>query len=346
LGLTHYSPEPKTAQESLMGAYTNFSDIPLSIAVWLATDHYDHDPDPNHISATSLLKSTRQIVLSSRIVPEDNPIDLESLVASRMGTAIHDSIEKAWTKEHRIQALRALNYPDKIINKIKFNPKPEELEPDDIPVYMEQRLEKEVMGIRVSGKFDFIAEGRLEDFKSTSTFSWMSGNNDEKYRMQGSIYRWLNPDIITQDEMVIQFIFTDWNKARAISEQAKGYPQKRTQMKRYPLYSYAETDMWVKRKIGDILKYKDAPDSELPFCTDEELWRTDPQYKYYKNPNSTARSTKNFTNLAEAQLRMAQDGNVGTIKIVPGQVKACQYCPAVSICGQAKQLVAEGSLII
>ena len=328
-----------------MGAYTNFSGIPLSIAVWLATDHYDYDPDPNHLSATSLLKPTRQIILSKRIPHEDNPVDLEALVPSRMGTAIHDSIEKAWN-QHRVDALKALNYPEKIIDRIKFNPDPSDIGPDDIPVYMEKRLEREILGYRISGKFDFIAEGRLEDFKSTSVFSWMNGNNDEKYRRQGSIYRWLNPSIITQDEMLIQFIFTDWNKARAQAEQAKGYPQKRTEVRRFPLYSIEETNLWVTKKVADIQQHLNTPEPDLPYCTDEELWRTDPQYKYYKNPDKTERSTKNFDTLAEAQLRMAKDGNVGIIKIVPGQVKACHYCPAVSQCSQAKALVAEGSLII
>jgi hypothetical protein len=87
-----------------MPAYINHSDIPLSIAVWLATDHYDYDPDPNHLSATTLLRPLRQIILSRRLSPEDNPVELESLVNSRMGTAIHDSIEKAW-KSNKENAL-------------------------------------------------------------------------------------------------------------------------------------------------------------------------------------------------------------------------------------------------
>jgi hypothetical protein len=328
-----------------MPAYINHSDIPLSIAVWLATDHYDYDPDPNHLSATTLLRPLRQIILSRRLSPEDNPVELESLVNSRMGTAIHDSIEKAW-KSNKENALRQLGYPEHVIQRVKVNPLPSELEPGDIPVYMEQRLSKEIDGFRISGKFDFVADGGLEDFKSTSVFSYMSGSNDEKYRLQGSIYRWLDPQLITKDEMKIQFIFTDWSKVRALSEASKGYPSKRVMFKRYSLMSYAETELWVRRKLAQIKQYADTPEAELPYCTDEELWRKPPVYKYYRNPKKTARATKNFDTLAEAQLRLTQDGGTGLIVPVPGEVTACRYCPVQSICSQAKQLIKDGSLVI
>ena len=46
-----------------MTTYTNRANLPLSIAVWLTHDTYDHDSRSNHISATSLLRPARQTVL-------------------------------------------------------------------------------------------------------------------------------------------------------------------------------------------------------------------------------------------------------------------------------------------
>jgi hypothetical protein len=43
---------------------------------------------------------------------------------------------------------------------------------------------------------------------------------------------------------------------------------------------------------------------------------------------------------------MAEDGNVGLVKEVPGQVTACKYCPAFSICSQKDALIAAGDLIL
>jgi hypothetical protein len=326
-----------------MAQYGNVSAVPLSLAVFLATDTYDHDDDPNTISATSLLKPIRQIVLSARVPQEDAVVDLIQMVASRMGTAIHDAIERSWTENHNI-ALEALGYPKRVIEKIRINPSKEELTEDCIPIYLEQRAYKKVGRFRVSGKFDFVGEGRVEDFKTTSTFTAINNTNDEKYIQQGSIYRWLNPDIITKDEMAIQFIFTDWSKAKAMQD--PNYPQNRIQQRVFMLKSVNETQAFVERKLAQIEQYWDADENELPRCTDEELWRSEPVFKYYKNPASTKRSTKNFDNQQDAMLRYIEDGSVGLVKEVPGQVTACKYCPAFSICSQKDELIAAGDLLL
>lgn len=130
------------------------------------------------------------------------------MVQSRIGSAIHDAIERAWTTNH-VEALSLLGYPNKVIERIRINPDPKHVTEDIIPVYLEQRANKQVGKYIISGKFDFVGDGRVEDFKSTSTFTAINNTNDEKYILQGSIYRWLNPQLITKDEMAIQFIFTD-----------------------------------------------------------------------------------------------------------------------------------------
>lgn len=320
---------------------TNMQQIPLSVAVFLAVDHYDYVPKT--ISATSLLKPLRQYILSRR-VPQGTVIpDIEDFISSRMGTAIHDGIEKAWT-HHYVQAMKDLGYPDKVIDRIKVNPKPEELKEDTIPVYMELRSFKEVKGFRVSGKFDFVGNGALEDFKSTSVYTWIKDRKDEDYILQGSIYRWLNPEIINSDVFTIQFIFTDWQKAMTRNDPA--YPARRMMPRKYKLMSVADTEKYVINRLDQIEKYYDKPDDEIPECTDKELWRSDPVWKYYKNPEKLAKSTKNFDNEAEAIARWQTDGGVGQLIAVPGQAKACLYCPAFTVCKQKDRLIESGDLII
>ena len=84
----------------------------------------------------------------------------------------------------------------------------------------------------------------------------------------------------------------------------------------------------------------------LPQCTDEELWASQTTYKYYKNPNKLDRSTKNFNNMDEALVRKSADGDVGIIKEVRGEVKACRYCPVVNVCNQAECMLADGRLTL
>ena len=323
--------------------YTNVSNVPLSLAVFLATDNYDYSDDDNTLSATALIKPLRQLVLSNRVNVEDAAADLIGMLQSRMGSAIHDAIERAW-KENHVEALKILGYPPKIIERFRINPKPEEITPDIIPVYMEQRAKKKVGKYTISGKFDFVGDGRVEDFKSTSVFTAINNTNDEKYILQGSIYRWLNPQLITKDEMAIQFIFTDWSAARARSE--ANYPQQRTMQRILPLKSIQETDAFVRRKLTLLDQYWDAPEADIPHCTDEDLWRSAPVFKYYKNPTKMTRSTKNFDTQQEAFMRKAEDGNVGVVIEQPGQVTACKYCPAFSACKQKDTLIATGDLIL
>lgn len=322
-----------------MRKYSNGHSVPLSVAVFLATDNYDRDE--NTISATALLKPLRQIILSDRVPSSDAIVDVMAMVPSRMGSAIHDGIERAW-KDNYQSALKALGYPASVINRVKINPDPDTLTDECIPVYLEQRSEKLIAGKRVSGKYDFVAEGRLEDFKSTSAYSWTSASKDEDYIAQGSIYRWLNPKIVTQDTMAIQFIFTDWSVAQAKSNPA--YPQHKVMEKVLKLKSIQETENFVRNKLASIDFHKDTPEPELPLCTDKDLWRKDPEWKYYKNPAKTNRSTKNFTNKQEAYIRLAQDGNVGIVIEKPGQVVACKYCPAFPVCTQKDVYIASGEL--
>ena len=323
--------------------YTNTAEVPLSLAVFLAVDHYDHDNDPMVISATTLIRPVRQVILSGRVPAEKATTDLIQLVSSRMGTAIHDGIERAW-KLHHPKAMELLGYPKRVRELIRINPKPEELQEGIIPIYLEQRESRQVGKYKISGKFDFIGDGRLEDFKSTSVFTAIHNTNDEKYSWQGSIYRWLNPQKITKDEMAIQFIFTDWSAAKARSDPK--YPQQRLQQRIIPLKSLQETDAFIKRKVAQLEQYMDAPEKDLPLCTDDDLWRSEPVFKYYKNPNKLTRSTKNFDTLQEAILRKAEDGHVGVVVEQPGQVTACKYCSAFALCTQKDRLIASGDLIL
>lgn len=322
--------------------YTNNTDIPLPLAVWLLNDDYDYNSDPKVVSATTIIKPLKQIVMASRVNTDLSEVDISSYIASKLGTAIHDSIEKAWKNPK--EALQLLGYPESVINKIIINPTSLDLVfKGEIPVYMEQRIYKDIGDHTISGKFDFIFNGLLMDYKTTSTITWMKQSNTDKYRLQGSIYRWINPDIITEDYMEIQFIFTDWSSIKA--KQSKDYPQSRLMSQKINLLSIEETEQYVKSKLRDIKKYKEEDQDGIPECTDEDLWIDQTKYAYYKNPKSS-RATKVFNEYFEAHSKYIQDGSVGSIIERKGEARACRYCSAINICNQAKQLKQEGRLFV
>lgn len=324
--------------------YTNLHNLPMSMVLWLMFDDYDYNSDSKTISATSILKPTKSLVLGSR-VGQQEPVDVMNMVASRLGTAIHTAIEQAWLSDPaKVKELLKMVYPSKLIDAMVVNPDPDTVTEDDFAVYMEIRNDKQVSGYTISGKFDFICNGQLEDFKSTSAYTWVTQSNKEKYIQQGSIYRWLNPHLVTEDVMRINYIFTDWSAAKA--KQSKDYPPSRILSQEYPLMSLAETEAFVMQRIAEIDRYMDAHQDEMPRCTPEELWEKPTVYKYYKNPAKKVRSTANFDSYWEAHDRYMKDGSIGEIVTIKGEVGFCKYCPASALCSQAAEMMAEGRLTL
>jgi len=324
---------------------TNELDISLLLAVWLIDDNYDYEAgasfDKPYISVTTLMRPIKQIVLGRRVAPEEVTEDVADYISRGLGHTIHDGIEKAWTKNYA-RNLRKLGYPQNVIDLVRVNPTDEERKanPDIIPVYLEQRGYREFNGFVIGGKFDAVADGHVEDNKSTSAFSWLYGTRDEENQLQGSLYRWIDAarplPWITEDYIKVNYVFTDWQKSAA--KQNPKYPQKRVEYKDIPLLSVEDTELFVRHKLSQLKKLGNAPESELPECTDEELWRSKPNYKYYADASKAnvdgARSTKNFESLAEANKFMAEKGGKGIVKTVPGEVKRCPYCPGAPICQQ------------
>lgn len=321
---------------------TNFTGINLALSVWLVHDDYDYISDANYISATSLLKPTRQLVLVNRVPPTERTADVEDFTARALGNAIHDSMEKAWVQGYRTN-MRKLGYPQSVIDLVRINPTDQELAGADnlIPIWIEQRAVKEItvngQVYKIGGKYDMIADYIVHDNKSTSAWSWMMGGKDEDHIRQLSIYRWLNPDKVREDYAKINYIFTDWQKMQARS--SPKYPQKRVEEKVLQLLSLADTEAFIRERILLLQRHFNDPDERIPQCTDKELWRSDPKYKYYGDPAKAqdgGRATKNFDSLSDANQHCREKGK-GVVITVPGEPKACSYCPAFDACKQKDQ---------
>jgi len=314
--------------------FTNKENISLTIAVWLAADDgYDHQFDPNVFSATELLQPIRMIVLKRQMAAATlkGEIDIVDLVSSRVGNAVHSAAEISWI-ENRHKAFNNLDLPQSLRDRIRINP--ESPGPNDaIDVHIEQRSRKEIMGYIITGKYDFVLAGVVEDIKTTKTYNWIHGGNDEKYGEQLSIYKWLEPELIRADWGNIHFLFTDWKQHLILGN--PDYPNSPIKTRKVPLMSIEETESFIRAKLTNIIPYLAKPQHELPLCTREELWQSLPTFKWYKNGQVGPRSTKNFNTYMEA---VDQSGGVGLIVEHPAKAKRCNYCDARMICTQAAQL--------
>ena len=313
--------------------YTNKHNISLATAVWLIYSEYDHIDLPNYISATTLLKPIKQIILGSQFPKQD--MDISDLIASASGTAIHSGVEKAWlsNKETDNRLLKQLGYGKQITDNLLINPTEAEIKAatDPICVYLEKRTIKEFEGFNVGGKFDLVIDGELHDHKRTSVYKYLKEDSGEDYILQGSIYRWLNPDIITSDTVHIEFHFSDWSKIDSLRN--PNYPKLKVASKQFKLMSLEETEEWVRKKLNQIRKLQNASQEKIPDCTDEELWRSETKYKYFSSADNT-RASKVETTLEKIKEYAESKGNKGVIKQVPGEVKRCLYCSAFDNCLQ------------
>lgn len=329
---------------------TNNGNISLSLAVWLIDDNYDYLSGKDfaeYISVTTLMRPTKQIVLGRRVPMAERVEDVEDYISRALGNAIHAGVELAWKKNFR-RNLKLLGHPESVVDLVRINPDDAERKamPDMIPVFMEQRGYREVNGVTIGGKFDLVADGHVEDNKSTSAYGWVFGTRDDENRLQGSLYRWIDAaqemPKITESFMRVNYIFTDWQKAQA--RQNEKYPQSRVAHKDIALLSLEDTELFVKAKLFDIKKNHNLPESQMAICSDEDLWRSDAKYKFYSDPAKAnvpgAKSTKNFDSLSDANRHRAEVGK-GIVKIVPGEVKRCPYCPAYDVCEQRKQYFAD-----
>jgi len=294
--------------------YTNNYGLPPFVVQWLMVDDYDHDPEV--LSATRLLKPTRMIVLEKRH-NDELEIDVTDVIASRYGTAIHDSFEKI-ALENAIQ---------------------------------EHRFHCEVDGQKISGKPDILemVSGHyiLWDIKSTSAWTYLNGSRDEDHKKQLSIYRYIVMKASEGERTVdidakIIYIFTDWSRSKA--RQGGKYPPQRIAMKDVKLMTTEETEALIRGKLGHIDHFLDTPEPALPKCTRDELWPypKDDEWAVMKEGRKSA-VRKGFKTETEAQDYMIEyHVKNGYIEHRPSKLNRCNYCNVRPFCSQYKDLEEQG----
>jgi len=288
--------------------YTNKRNFPDFVVEWLEHDEYDYDE--NTLSATTLMQPPRAYALKKQNW-DRLEMDVEDLIASRYGTAIHDSVEK--------------------VNLTGCK--------------QEERLKKAVKNKIISGKFDILKEvsdkrWQLIDVKSTSVWTQIYGSRDEDYKKQLSIYRWL---AIQNNYTVLQtakiwMIFTDWSQRKA--KEDPNYPQTRIVVKEVELWGDEETLKYIGKRMDLLEKTTTQEQNDMPKCTDEELWTSGETWAVQKK--DAKRAFKVHKAMIEAKTQLETLSEEYEIIHRPGKVARCRYCTARKFCNQYQELIAEG----
>jgi len=248
---------------------TNKYKLSLPLAVLLSHSNYDHDSSIKTISATKLLKPIRATILEIQNPHIKKEVDLADLIPSVFGSAVHSFAEKAWNTPSTVStALSALGVAEDTAKRIKINP--ETVAKGDIPIYVERRSSRELNGWTIRGKFDVCVDGKLSDYKNMSVWGHIYDSNSSDFTIQGSIYKWLNPTIVTANNISIEKIFSDWSSSKA--KYTKNYPKLRVLSKDYPLMSLPDIEKWIIERLALLDKHISSQQSDLPLCNNDELW--------------------------------------------------------------------------
>ena len=286
--------------------YTNKKNYTDIVVEYLQYDEYDYDK--NTLSATTLMQPPRAYALTQQNL-DRLEIDVDDLTASRIGTAIHDSIQK--------------------VNLTGCK--------------QEERLKKAVKNKIISGKYDILKEisdkrWQIIDVKTTSVWTQIYGSRDEDYKTQLSIYRWL---AIQHNYSVVQtakiwMIFTDWSSAKA-KEDPK-YPQSRIVVKEIDLLGDEQTLKYIGERISLLETARDMEQNDMPKCTNEELWASGETWAIMMKGGK--RAIKVYKEEEKAKEHEMKPG----YEIIhrPGKVARCRYCNARKFCNQYQELIEEG----
>jgi len=276
---------------------TNKLNLPSSLARAVSNDRYSRGDA--HISVTGLIGPARKRHLE-QLHADEITEDVAERIWALMGQITHGILERA-----------------------------------DDQAWCEERLFIERFGWRISGQFDrylLESDGRLQDYKLTSTYSIRDGVKAE-WEAQENIYALMLREHgyhVAQLEVVA--ILRDWQKAKA--KHAESYPQVPALVIPVRMWTANETETYIQQRLNAHSKAHRT----LPECTADERWERPAIYALQKIGNK--RATKLFDSKTEAAQALLEYGLGYEVQHRPAEQKRCRdYCMALPFCTQGQELL-------
>lgn len=281
---------------------TNRLGLPEPIVEAIRND--DYDPGDSDFTVTELIGPARQAALVARHGVEE---DASERIYSLLGQAVHSILERA-----------------------------------NVRSVVEKRLYHNVLGVRISGKFDHMAlldrgDGNvvLQDYKVASVWEYIFGLKDERVAQLNAL-AWLaelHGYRVTELEAVL--VFRDWRKREAAFGARDGYPQQQVARVAVPRWPADQVHGYLRERVQAHL---DARERALPDCTDAERWAKPTTYAVVKVGNKRASRVLD----SELEAQRWGDANVKgryEIQVRAGEQTRCAlYCPVATRCEQWARL--------
>ena len=251
------------------------------------------------VSATTLLKGVKEIVLTSRHWNE-----MEDDVADRVwaiwGQAVHSLLEH--------------ETPD---------------------TFVEESVSADVNGMKVTGRMDCYdpKEGILYDYKTASVWKVLYKDFDD-WKKQGLIYSWLlNKNGFSVKKCRFIAMLKDHSKSKAKFDAS--YPQSPVYVYEFDVTDndLMAIENFIQIRVREIHHCEKFDDDSIPECSEAERWAKPTNYAVMKQGRKTA--LRVFDNITEAEkLATEQGGYVETRKGTDG--KCPEYCACCEFCNYWK----------
>lgn len=301
--------------------FTNNHNVPFETALFAAyhsTLYSGGAPRVGKLSTTTLIGPLRKAIYGMLQPESTEPQDVNFLLASAKGTAMHQGMTNALTA-----------YGSGYV--------------------CEQRIETEVDGWKISGEFDILTpDKQIKDLKFVSNYNLKKLQEDMlilqpgmsleemyeqtptyfKYQAQLSVYYYLLNDPEVKPYASILFMLnngSDMGKFKVDSEVT------------FPLWPREATQEFIENRVAIIKQH--LADGTLPLCSDSERGFSPAEYKLQRvSPTNgqltTVRGSKfdNYTKFREFIIKSGRPGDVE--QITEAKYALCNYCNYSSICTQ------------
>ena len=301
--------------------FTNNHNVPFETALFAAyhsTLYSGGKPRVGKLSTTTLIGPLRKAIYGMLQPESTEPQDVNFLLASAKGTAMHQGMTNALTA-----------YGSGYV--------------------CEQRIETEVDGWKISGEFDILTpDKQIKDLKFVSNYNLKKLQEDMlilqpgmsleemyeqtptyfKYQAQLSVYYYLLNDLEVKPYASILFMLnngSDMGKFKVDSEVT------------FPLWPREATQEFIENRVAIIKQH--LADGTLPLCSDSERGFIPAEYKLQRvSPTNhqltTVRGSK-FNNYAKFREFVIKSGRPGDVEqITEAKHNLCNYCNYSSICTQ------------
>lgn len=301
--------------------FTNNHGVPFETAVFAgyhSTLYSGGAPRVGKLSTTTLIGPLRKAIYGMLQPESTEPQDVNFLLASAKGTAMHQGMTNA-----------LIAYGSGYV--------------------CEQRIETEVDGWKISGEFDILTpDKQIKDLKFVSNYNLKKLQEDMlilqpgmsleemyeqtptyfKYQAQLSVYYYLLNDPEVKPYASIIFMInngSDMGKFKVDSEVT------------FPLWPREATQEFIENRVAIIKQH--LADGTLPLCSDSERGYSPAEYKLQRvSPTNhqltTVRGSKfnNYSKFKEFVIKSGRPGDVEQIQ--EAKYALCNYCNYSSICTQ------------